>query len=457
MSDNRIIECMERAQYLLGNLMAVKPGEEVLIVVDPQTDERMTQAMAAAALNCGAEYGVYMMPIRGKDKATIFPKSLELGMDACDVFVGMTTASGAAIYNNHLKELINQKKLREVSICLRSIDNFTRGGALADYEAVYADGEKLQAIWRGHKMAHITTPAGTDLYMEMNQMEPIIECGIARNPGDAMAWSDGEVSLGPVIDTTHGKLVIDGPICYYGCPTTPVELRIEKGRIVEVVGGDPKICKEIRRQIAEVKDSDNIAEIGLGLNPACMFNGDFEEEKKAKGAVDKQVYALWNILQKRNFRYSSVSNTSLSSNVVFSQRVRTFDDALESSQINCVDGSVLFASLLRAINIDPILVRTPGHMFVGYYTDNSHTDMNFLETTMIGDVDLDDFFPDEQLDSTMVGKSQNEMSLLTFEKSKQYANKKYKENEEGIHSGKLNYMFLEISKEVRRKIQPIGK
>ena len=82
-------------------------------------------------------------------------------------------------------------------------------------------------------------------------------------------------------------------------------------------------------------------------------------------------------------------------------------------------------------------------------------ELNIINTA--GDVDLDDFFPDEQLDSTMVGKSQNEMSLLTFEKSKQYANKKYKENEEGIHSGKLNYMFLEISKEVRRKIQPIGK
>nr|WP_294634078.1 hypothetical protein [uncultured Bacteroides sp.] len=173
--------------------------------------------------------------------------------------------------------------------------------------------------------------------------------------------------------------------------------------------------------------------------------------------VDKQVYALWNVLQKRNFRYSSVSNTSLSSNIVFSQRVRTFDDALESSQINCVDGSVLFASLLRAINIVPILVRTPGHMFVGYYTDSEHKHKNFLETTMIGDIDLDDFFPDEKLDSTMAGKSQNQMSRLTFDKSKQYANKKYKENEENIHSGKLNYMFLEISKEVRRKIQPIGK
>ena len=101
MEDNRIIECMERADYILGNLMAVKPGEEVLIVIDPETDMRMANAMAAAALKCGAEYGVYMMPLRGKDKATIFPKSLELGMDACDVLVGMTTAAGAAIYKNH--------------------------------------------------------------------------------------------------------------------------------------------------------------------------------------------------------------------------------------------------------------------------------------------------------------------------------------------------------------------
>ena len=86
-----------------------------------------------------------------------------------------------------------------------------------------------------------------------------------------------------------------------------------------------------------------------------------------------------------------------------------------------MDGTVLFASLLRAINIDPILVRTPGHMFVGYYMDSKHTKKNFLETTMIGDVNLDDFFPDEQLDSTMVGKSQNQVSRITFEKSKEYA------------------------------------
>ena len=92
------------AEGVLVSCLAVKPGEEVLIAIDPQTDMRMANAMAAAALMCGAEYNVSMMPIRGKDKATIFPKTLELAMEACDVFVGMTTASGAAIYNTPVAE-----------------------------------------------------------------------------------------------------------------------------------------------------------------------------------------------------------------------------------------------------------------------------------------------------------------------------------------------------------------
>ena len=173
--------------------------------------------------------------------------------------------------------------------------------------------------------------------------------------------------------------------------------------------------------------------------------------------VEKQVYAIWNALQKRNLKYSSISSSSLSSNVVFSQRVRLFEDVLESAQINCVDGSVLFASLLKAINIDPILVRIPGHMFVGYYLDKSHTKKNFLETTMIGDVNLDDFFPEEQLDSTMVGKSQNEISYTIFNKSKEYANKRYEENKISIESKKKFYTLLEISRNIRKDIQPIGK
>ena len=199
---------------------------------------------------------------------------------------------------------------------------------------------------------------------------------------------------------------------------------------------------------------DKVLREALNTKIVRRFQG---YQVRTAAAVDKQVYALWYVLQKRNFRYSSISYSTLSSNVVYSQRVRTFDDALASSQINCVDGSVLFASLLRAINITPVLVQVPGHMFVGYYSDAARKNLTFLETTMIGDVDLDDYFPDEQLDSTMVGKSQSEISRIAFEKSKEYALAEYRRNEKAIREGKPGYSMLEISKAVRRKIQPIGK
>ncbi len=205
------------------------------------------------------------------------------------------------------------------------------------------------------------------------------------------------------------------------------------------------------------EDNPNINQILREALDSRIVNRFWGYQSKDPKMVDDQVYALWYVLMKRRFKYSSISNSSLSSNVVFTQRVRTFDDAFKSAQINCVDGSALFASLLKAVNINPILIRVPGHMFVGYYTDRQHSHMHFLETSMIGDVNLDDFFPEEKLDSTMAGKSQESISRLMFEKSKEYATRIYNENKERIHSGEVNYMFLEIDKATRAMIQPIGK
>ena len=86
-----------------------------------------------------------------------------------------------------------------------------------------------------------------------------------------------------------------------------------------------------------------------------------------------------------------------------------------------------------------------------------HIKLKFEDSREALNVNLDDFFPDEKLDSTMVGKSQNQMSKLTYEKSKEYATRKYRENDSLIHSGKVNYMFLEIDKKTRAQVQPIGK
>ncbi len=178
-------------------------------------------------------------------------------------------------------------------------------------------------------------------------------------------------------------------------------------------------------------------------------------QSRKKNVVQDQVYAIWHVLQMRNFKYSSISNSSLSSSKVVAQKVRTFEDAFQNSQINCVDGSVMMASLLRAINIDPVLVKTPTHMFIGYYLDRKHTEIEFLETSMIGDVNLDDYFPDELPDSTMEGKSQREVSRMTFERARQYAADVYAKNKERLEGGEKGYSIIDISS-IREKIQPIG-
>jgi hypothetical protein len=101
--------------------------------------------------------------------------------------------------------------------------------------------------------------------------------------------------------------------------------------------------------------------------------------------VDLQVAALWRVLHDKGFQYSSITdNSGNGGQGVFSQTVRTFDKSLKTSQANCVDGTVLFASILKKIGIRPILVTVPGHCFLGYYTDaTTTTNISFLETTMM--------------------------------------------------------------------------
>ncbi len=66
------------------------------------------------------------------------------------------------------------------------------------------------------------------------------------------------------------------------------------------------------------------------------------------------------------------------------QRVRLPRETLEEKQANCIDGTLLFASLLEAATLNPAIVIVPGHAFVGWETGPSSGAWDYLETTMIG-------------------------------------------------------------------------
>ncbi|HEY4311277.1 MAG TPA: hypothetical protein VGN12_17640 [Pirellulales bacterium] len=100
--------------------------------------------------------------------------------------------------------------------------------------------------------------------------------------------------------------------------------------------------------------------------------------------VYRQVYALWNALSERDVRYSSITKSVATNETVYSQHVRLLDESINNGQANCVDGAVLFASLLRKIDIEPILVSLPHHCYVAFYLDKEHTQLVGLETTLLG-------------------------------------------------------------------------
>ena len=59
-------------------------------------------------------------------------------------------------------------------------------------------------------------------------------------------------------------------------------------------------------------------------------------------------------------------------------------ESLTAGTANCIDGAVLFASLLEGISLSPALVIIPGHALVAWETWEDSGEWDYLETTMIG-------------------------------------------------------------------------
>jgi hypothetical protein len=71
------------------------------------------------------------------------------------------------------------------------------------------------------------------------------------------------------------------------------------------------------------------------------------------------------------------------------QRTRLPRESLAGRAANCIDGAVLFASLLEGSSLNAAIVLVPGHAFVGWEAGEDTEVWRFLETTMIGSHDFD--------------------------------------------------------------------
>ena len=200
---------------------------------------------------------------------------------------------------------------------------------------------------------------------------------------------------------------------------------------------------------------DKLLREALDIGIVESFSGYQQDEAE----VIRQVYSIWDALVTRDVRYSSITATSVKAQTVASQHVRLIEESLNNSQANCVDGSVLLASALRKIGIEPFLVLVPGHCYVGFYVDEKQENMLAIETTMLGDAyDEDEEYDAMDLLEESVDEDERyDESWPSFSSAIVAGTTSLEEHGEKLASdSEPEYMLIDIDKARDRGILPIA-
>jgi len=111
--------------------------------------------------------------------------------------------------------------------------------------------------------------------------------------------------------------------------------------------------------------------------------GELVGYQKGRDAVEPQVRAIFAALRDSGIAYVNSVVALNPDEGASAQRVRLPRESLADRQANCVDGTVLFASLLEAVSLSPAIVVVPGHALVAWETWQLSNEWRYLETTLI--------------------------------------------------------------------------
>ncbi|HEX4480030.1 MAG TPA: hypothetical protein VH082_04425 [Rudaea sp.] len=136
---------------------------------------------------------------------------------------------------------------------------------------------------------------------------------------------------------------------------------------------------------AYVDENDAVVDDIIDRAKASGIVDDFNGYARGSSdAVLAQAWAIWHAISERGIRYSSADPSIQRGPHVFSQHVRLLSETWNDRSANCIDGSVLIASVLQRVGIRSFLVLVPGHAFLGFYTDADAQHAAYLETTLLG-------------------------------------------------------------------------
>ncbi|RJQ49533.1 MAG: hypothetical protein C4530_23260 [Desulfobacteraceae bacterium] len=275
------------ARRIVEDVAGIAPGENVLLVTDPDRPFAITEALAHAVAGAGAVLCVMQMPphkMGGIDP----PPHVGAAMAASDVAILQT--SFATVHTDTARNAL-KKGARIVEMWGWTEDMMTEGGALADYAEVQRVTERLAETLGRSKRVRFTTPKGSDLRIciEGRICHPLT--GTAKKRGTFTAFPDGEVAISPLEGSAEGVLVDPISIEHkdIGILREPFgKIEISAGKVVSM-DGSAKAARFWQVLTEKGETAKNIAEFAIGTNPACRPYASLREAKKAMGTCHVAV------------------------------------------------------------------------------------------------------------------------------------------------------------------------
>jgi len=275
-----------------------RKGETLTIVSDPGAEELFVKALYQAGKEkAGADCRVVISELP-TGPAQPFGKAIGERLMNSDCILMVTSFSRSHsqemvdLMSPHPNEAVAQWKSalqkargasfpssqRFISITQTRSEILTDGAAQENMAEMQERLGRLEELMIAVEKTHVVSENGTDLEIDLKKGKTIIDYGKLGTPGSGANFPFGEWSCAVDLETTNGTLVIDGvstpPV---GELDQPITLRIEKGVVVDVQGGEAaqrlKTALDEANRIWREKNPEDkttnayrVAELGIGVN-----------------------------------------------------------------------------------------------------------------------------------------------------------------------------------------------
>jgi leucyl aminopeptidase (aminopeptidase T) len=153
----------------------------------------------------------------------------------------------------------------------------------ADYPGISKRSERLKDMLTAADSISVETELGTAMKFSVKGMEGHMEDGLYNRAGTWGNIPAGEASIGPEEGSAEGVIVVDWSMSSMGRLEEPLQIRVERGRAVEIKGRQADTL--LQRLNPFGRSAFTLAEFAMGTNEWAQLSGVVLEDEKVFGTA----------------------------------------------------------------------------------------------------------------------------------------------------------------------------